>query len=57
MTQNVNMTNREVCDLIFVDYATKKPFMNLDFANVSTTELTDGNGRRASHLCKICNKS
>lgn len=40
MTQNVNMTNREVCDLIFVDYATKKPFMNLDFANVSTTELT-----------------
>ena len=28
MTQNVNMTNREVCDLIFVDYATKKPFMN-----------------------------
>ena len=35
-----NMTNREVCDLIFVDYATKKPFMNLDFANVTTTELT-----------------
>lgn len=34
------MTNREVCDLIFVDYATKKPFLNLDFANVSTTELT-----------------
>ncbi|MBD5537885.1 MAG: hypothetical protein HDQ99_19980, partial [Lachnospiraceae bacterium] len=29
-----------VCDLIFVDYATKKPFLNLDFANVSTTELT-----------------
>lgn len=40
MTNNVNMTNREVCDLIFVDYTTKKPFMNLDFANVSTTELT-----------------
>lgn len=37
---NPNMTNREVCDLIFVDYATKKPFLNLDFANVSTTELT-----------------
>lgn len=37
---NPNMANREVCDLIFVDYATKKPFMNLDFANVSTTELT-----------------
>lgn len=34
------MANREVCDLIFVDYATKKPFLNLDFANVSTTELT-----------------
>lgn len=37
---NPNMTNREVCDLIFIDYATKKPFLNLDFANVSTTELT-----------------
>lgn len=37
---NPNMTNREVCDLIFVDYATKKPFLNLDFANVTTTELT-----------------
>lgn len=37
---STNMANREVCDLIFVDYATKKPFLNLDFANVSTTELT-----------------
>ena len=37
---NPNMANREVCDLIFVDYETKKPFLNLDFANVSTTELT-----------------
>ena len=37
---NTNMANREVCDLIFVDYATKKPFLNLDFANVTTTELT-----------------
>lgn len=34
------MANREVCDLIFVDYATKKPFLNMDYANVSTTELT-----------------
>lgn len=37
---NPTMSNREVCDLIFVDYATKKPFLNLDFANVTTTELT-----------------
>lgn len=37
---NPNMANREVCDLIFVDYFTKKPFLNLDFANVSTTALT-----------------
>ena len=37
---NKNMANREVCDLIFVDYSTKKPFLNLDFANVTTTELT-----------------
>lgn len=37
---NPNMANREVCDLIFVDYATKKPFLNLDYANVTTTEIT-----------------
>ena len=37
---NQNLTNREVCDLIFVDYSTRKPFLNLDFANVTTTELT-----------------
>ena len=32
--------NREVCDLVFVDYATKVPFLNMDYANVSTTEVT-----------------
>lgn len=37
---NSTMANREVCDLIFLDYATKKPFLNLDYANVSTAELT-----------------
>lgn len=40
---NPNMGNREVADLIFVEYATKKPFMNLNFANVATTELTGEN--------------
>lgn len=37
---NVNMANREVCNLIFVDYKTKKPFLNVDYANVSTAGLT-----------------
>ena len=37
---NPNMANREVCDMIFVNYSTKKPFLNLDFANVVTNELT-----------------
>lgn len=40
MSFNSTMASREVCDLIFVDYSTKKPFLNLDFANTSTTELT-----------------
>lgn len=35
-----NFTNREICDLIFEDYTTKKPFLNMDYANVSTTEVT-----------------
>lgn len=37
---NVNMANREVANLVFVDYKTKKPFLNVDYANVSTAELT-----------------
>lgn len=37
---NMNMANREVANLIFVDYKTKKPFLNVDYANVSTTEMT-----------------
>lgn len=40
MGLNSTMANREVCDLIFVDYTTKKPFLNLDFANTTSTELT-----------------
>lgn len=34
------MANREVCDMIFVDYKTKKPFLVVDYANTSSTELT-----------------
>lgn len=37
---NNTFANREVCDLIFEDYTTKKPFLNMDYANVSTTEIT-----------------
>ena len=40
MSTNSTMANREVCDLIFLDYSTGKPFLNLDYANVTTTELT-----------------
>ena len=40
MGLNSTMANREVCDLIFVEYGSKKPFLNLDFANTTTTELT-----------------
>ena len=40
MGMNSNMANREVCDLIFKDYNKKTPFLNMDYANTSTTELT-----------------
>lgn len=40
MAINSTMANREVCDLIFIDYNSKKPFLNLDYANTSSTELT-----------------
>jgi hypothetical protein len=32
------MANREVCDLTLLDYVTKKPFMYIDYANVTTNE-------------------
>ena len=36
---NPNMSNKEVADLIFLEYTSQKPYMNLDFANVTTTNL------------------
>ena len=40
MSVNPNMANRDVCKLIFANYKTKVPFLNVDYANVTTTELT-----------------
>lgn len=40
MNSNTTFANREVCDLIFLEYNSKKPFLNLDFANTTTTEIT-----------------
>lgn len=37
---NAKITNREVCDLIFLDYATKVPVLNVDYANTTTSEVT-----------------
>lgn len=37
------MANREVCNLIFVDYKTKKIFLDCDYANTSSQELTGEN--------------
>lgn len=39
MAFNPNMSNKEVADLIFLEYASQKPYLNLDFANVTTTNL------------------
>lgn len=40
MAMNPNMANREVMKLVLLDYKTKVPYMNIDFANVSTTNFT-----------------
>ena len=37
---NPNMSNKEVADLILLEYKNQKPYMNLDFANVTTTNLS-----------------
>lgn len=36
---NPNMSNREVADFTLVDFKTKQPWLNVDFANVTTTEM------------------
>lgn len=43
MAVNPNMANREVCDCIFLDYKTRKPFLNCDYANTNTVGLTGTN--------------
>lgn len=40
MKANPNMANREVADLVLLTYSDKKAYLNIDFANVTTTELT-----------------
>lgn len=42
-TFSKQMANREVCNLIFVDYKTKKIFLDCDYANTSSQELTGEN--------------
>lgn len=37
--KNANFANREVADLMLVDYSTKKLFMNVDWANVTSTSF------------------
>lgn len=39
MSFNPNMANREVANLVFLDYKEKVPVLNLDYANVTTTGL------------------
>lgn len=40
MSKNANMANREVANLVLLKYVDKAPFLNLDFANVTTTGFT-----------------
>ena len=37
---NKNVANREVCNAIFRDYATKQPLLYVDYAKTTTTEVT-----------------
>lgn len=40
MNNATTFASREVCNLVFCDCKTKKPFLNCDFANTTSTELT-----------------
>ena len=37
--KNANFANREVADLMLLDYSTKKMFLNVDWANVTSTSF------------------
>lgn len=39
MSLNPNMSNKEVANLVFIEYTSQKPYMYLDYANVTTTNL------------------
>lgn len=39
MSKNPNFSNREVADLILSNYANRKVFMNIDWANVTSTSF------------------
>ena len=36
MAKDLNMANRQCCDVHILDYATKKPWMLVDFCNTTT---------------------
>lgn len=40
MNNATTFANREVCNLVFCEYGTDKPFLSCDFANTTSTELT-----------------
>ncbi len=40
LNEFTTFANRDVNNLIFTDYKTDKPFMNVDYANVTTTDMT-----------------
>ena len=48
MAVNPNMANREVADLVLLDYKTKKVFLPIDFANVTTTDFTANRVQRVA---------
>lgn len=39
MQKNANFANRDVADLILYDYSAKKPYLNVDWANVTSTSF------------------
>lgn len=39
MNKNVNFANREVANMVLINYTDKKPFMYIDWANVTSTSF------------------
>ena len=49
---DLGKANREVCNVVIVDYATDKPFLNFKYANTTGVDITSDSVSAMAHGAK-----